>query len=1337
MPQAKILIIEDDAIVAQEFAAHCRSWGHEVIGISPSGPRALELSSKTNPTVAVIDIGLKGPMDGIDTASHIRREHGSAIVYVTGRTEADLFERAKKTEPSAYITKPVTISDLQRAIDLAVTRHELETRLVEANEGLEQKVRDRAFDLLRSNDLLRQEIAERKDIEASLRKSEARFRVIFEQAAVGVAEIVSRTGEFVSINRRYCDIVGYTVDEMLTMTFQDITHPEDLQPDLDNMARLTAGEIREFTMEKRYLRKDGSIVWVTLAVTPMWAPGEEPTHHIAVVEDITARKQAEENLRKALDETEHKVAERTTELSQANERLREEIAERERAEQALAENEAKYRLLFDLANDAIFMHPMGSEDHMFPFLEVNRVACEITGFSREELLDRTPLDIMSEPDRSNLEDERQALLETNELLFEKTLVSKDGKHIPVEIHARVFNYNDRPVAISIARDISKRKQEEEQIKFERERLRRVLEIIPGFVSLQAPDYTIKYGNKKFTELFGLHEGRTCHEMICNEQVPCDRCPAREVLDDGKPREREWTSTDGRTYRTYLSAFTDSDGSALVLKMGIDVTEAKQAEAAVQGHLVFLESLLKAIPNPVFYKNLDGVYIECNAAFEDFIGLNRGDILGKTVFDVASSSLAALYHEKDQKLFQSADIQVYEAEVEDTRGNRRTVVFHKAPFFDTQGDLAGLIGTILDITERKRAEEALLESEARLDLALKSAEIGLWDADIRTGRVVRNEISERMHGHAPGEMPPTTGEWLAAMHPEDQIEARKQFIACKEGERNTIDLEYRTTHPSGKTAQILSRGKVVERSEDGTAVRIIGTVQDISARKAAEIALRRNERFLTGIFDAIQDGLSVTDPDYTILRTNKTMERMFPDKLPLAGKKCFDVYHDRSEVCSECPVKQTLVTKEPASETITCRGSDSAIWAYVTVYSYPLIDEDSGELTGVVEYVKDVTEQKKSEEIVRQSLRYRAVADLASGVAHNFNNLLQIVLGNANLALLNLQSGEFSEMQESLEQIVESARFGAETVRRLSTFAKAGDGDRTASDEVFDVRDLVRQAIQMTRPWWKEEPRKRGSTVVVREDLAADCYVSGSKNELFEVSVNLLKNAAEALPKGGAIDVSLKSKDDRVELKVSDDGIGLSSDDLDRLFTPFFTTKLEAGTGLGLAVSRSIVDRHGGHIIVESVEGEGTVVTVTLPRARQVSQSPAVSADKTHSAPFSALVIDDMEPVLTMVKNGLEKHGHTVHTALTGQDGLDIAREIGVDIIICDLGMPTMSGWRVGKAVKDMCGERGIPKIPFIILTGWAEQDKKRKEIEESGVDAVVEKPVSMARLLEIIRDLLY
>ncbi len=179
------------------------------------------------------------------------------------------------------------------------------------------------------------DITDHKRSESRLRESEERFRAIFEQAAVGVAQIETNTGRFYRVNQAYCDIVGYKQEEMTATTFMKITHPDDLQGDLDNMQKLVAGEIREFSMEKRYFRTDGSIVWVYLTVSPMWSIGEEPNYHIAVVEDITERKRAEEELQEAHDLLERRVEQRTAELATSNLALRKEIAERTKVEETL------------------------------------------------------------------------------------------------------------------------------------------------------------------------------------------------------------------------------------------------------------------------------------------------------------------------------------------------------------------------------------------------------------------------------------------------------------------------------------------------------------------------------------------------------------------------------------------------------------------------------------------------------------------------------------------------------------------------------------------------------------------------------------------------------------------------------------------------------------------------------------------------------------------------------------------------------------------------------------------------------------------------------------------
>jgi signal transduction histidine kinase/ActR/RegA family two-component response regulator len=383
---------------------------------------------------------------------------------------------------------------------------------------------------------------------------------------------------------------------------------------------------------------------------------------------------------------------------------------------------------------------------------------------------------------------------------------------------------------------------------------------------------------------------------------------------------------------------------------------------------------------------------------------------------------------------------------------------------------------------------------------------------------------------------------------------------------------------------------------------------------------------------------------------------------------------------------------------------------------------------------EMAERRKAEHALLQSERLKAVGELASGVSHNFNNLIQIVLGNAQLALINLETGDYASVKSSVEQIVESSHLASGTVRRLQDFALAQPGQSQSKGTFFDFSRMVKQACAMSQIWWKTIPEKAGAVVDLVQDLAAGCKVSGKEHELFEVVVNLIKNAAEALPGGGQILVETAREDGEVVLRVSDTGMGIEPDNLAKVFEPFFSTKHGHGAGMGLASSFGIVSRHSGTISVVSEPGTGTTFTVRFPSVGEVApdvpvREPPIGLHK------RILVIDDMQPITALLATGLAEYGQTVYTALSGADGLHVLEEHPVDVVICDLGMPGMNGWDVAATIKDLCTEKSIPKPCFIILTGWNDQAEADDKMAASGVDVVIQKPVDVANLLQIIRDL--
>ncbi len=388
------------------------------------------------------------------------------------------------------------------------------------------------------------------------------------------------------------------------------------------------------------------------------------------------------------------------------------------------------------------------------------------------------------------------------------------------------------------------------------------------------------------------------------------------------------------------------------------------------------------------------------------------------------------------------------------------------------------------------------------------------------------------------------------------------------------------------------------------------------------------------------------------------------------------------------------------------------------------------------FLTDTSYRKLAEEAAVHTERLKAIADLSGGVAHHFNNLLQIVMAGASLSLADLESGDLTGIKTTLEQILEGASRGSEMVKRLQTFANIRADITEEEAAIFDIAATARNAAEISKPLWKAEPEKKGIKVNLLLDLEEGCLVQGKENEMFEVLVSLISNAAEALPAGGAIEVKAGKEADEVVVRIRDTGIGITEDDLPRVFQPFWSTRgVGIGKGMGLAVTHGLVKRHGGTISVQSKAGEGTTFTIRLPLAPAPvtkTEQPPISTAK---ASLTILIIEDELHIATLLERILTKAGHRVFKTLSGEEGLAVAHKEQVDLVICDLGMPGMNGWDVGKAIRSICREKGITKPPFVLLTGWGGQELETEKIAESGTDAVVAKPIDTAALLATVQEI--
>ena len=384
----------------------------------------------------------------------------------------------------------------------------------------------------------------------------------------------------------------------------------------------------------------------------------------------------------------------------------------------------------------------------------------------------------------------------------------------------------------------------------------------------------------------------------------------------------------------------------------------------------------------------------------------------------------------------------------------------------------------------------------------------------------------------------------------------------------------------------------------------------------------------------------------------------------------------------------------------------------------------------------IAEQERIREQFSQVEKLSALGELASGVAHDFNNTLAGILGRAQLLQ---RTNDPEKIKRGLEIIVKTAEDGAKTVKRIQDFARQR---RDHNFELVSIDQILHDAREITRPRWKTCAEASNIHITVDLQVESSAMVMGDDSELREVLVNMVFNAIDAMPEGGTLSLITRTVDDSVIIKIVDTGVGMYPEVRSRIFDPFFTTKGKAGLGLGLAVSFGIIRRHGGNIEVESQYGRGTEFRITLPlprlaekvvKAIEVAAPPLPTPDQNVCLPLSErqtrlLVVDDEDFVRDLLRDILEGEHCDVYVAESGSEALALFREAQFDAVFTDVGMPGMSGWELAREIRQL-----DTQIPIAVITGWGEAVGSNEQ-KAAGVDWVVAKPFTADRIAELVRE---
>jgi PAS domain S-box-containing protein len=383
---------------------------------------------------------------------------------------------------------------------------------------------------------------------------------------------------------------------------------------------------------------------------------------------------------------------------------------------------------------------------------------------------------------------------------------------------------------------------------------------------------------------------------------------------------------------------------------------------------------------------------------------------------------------------------------------------------------------------------------------------------------------------------------------------------------------------------------------------------------------------------------------------------------------------------------------------------------------------------------DISGRKEEEALAISKEKRKALEETAGGIAHNFNNILQVILSGAQLIKSDLSAGagNLSEVSEVLELILKNCRIGAQIVKRLGVFAGTIQDYARLNYELFDLADAARSALAYIEDWRANGYAGPGELIKFHMDIENDLYVSGSKNEMSRVISVLIKNAFESIQSTGNISLAVRSDADTAILEVSDSGVGVKQDHQEKIFTPFFSTKTSVGSGLGLPVAMKIVEDHGGRITFRSLETQGSVFRIQLPKVCPVFEGNIIPASQMTLGTKKILLIDDDKTVLNFLRKRIKRLGYDVYDANSAFEGLRKFKDESVDVIVCDLALPGMNGLGIAREIKQICLANDIVKPLFIILTGWNVDPSKKDKFLEFGIDEILQKPVDISRIISII-----
>lgn len=1190
------------------------------------------------------------------------------------------------------------------------------------------------------------DITSREQARIALAESEAKYRLLFTNNPQPLWVHDQAGLRFLAVNDTAVAHYGYSRAEFLAMRVSDLLLPED-QGDLPDCLA-PASPVPELSGALRYRCKDGTMRWMDMATHAMVFEGRAAC--LVVGSDITARKQIE---------------------------------------LALQESEARYWRLVEQSPEAIVVHDGKAVVYASP------AALEMVGLvTAEEIIGQPILSFLRAADRPLVQQRMAQVFQRNLPTPSVTLpvVRPDGQELVVELSGIPIQYQGRPAVQVILQDITERTRLAAALQTSEARHRSLVETSPDAVFLLDLDGRILFCNQQGALLHGVaHPDDLVGVSALRFVAPADHTHFQAALqrtsEAGSIYNVEYTLVrhDGSQYAIEFNATLLRDAAGApqtLLAIKRDISARKQAEQALRESETLYRSLIETSPDAIILTTVEGDILLCNERAAILYGFDNAITMrGSNTFGLVDPEEQQTARELVRASLRFQAGPEYQSMMLRRDGSSFPAAVNMSVLHNVAGHTTALLGISRDISAQLRIEDTLrtyaLQQTAVADLGRQALVVQDLSALMQTAAATCTELldteyagileyvaaGDLFRGWASIGLPNPTSYPLSgtgpsqsayALHSAEPVilldlatETRFQLdpVLQEHGIVSGVALAIRGGgQPFGVLSVHTARRRTFTPAEIGFLQSIANLLGNAVASRRAEEGRVKLAHTLGLLLESVGEGIYGLDHEARctfINRAGATMLGYSP--ADLLGRALHPIIHhsypDGSPYPAEdCPILQTLATGR------RCQVTDVILWQHdgsplpVDYFSYPILED--GVHTGAVVTFVDIRARRQAEAVRRAGLAAEeanaAKNEFLSRMSHELRTPLNAVLGFAQI----LEMGTLTPAQtESLGYILRAGRHLLTLINEVLDITRVESGQVTIEQVPVTVGDLLQESLDLVRPL----AALRQVQLTLELPEATLPSVRGDRLRLLQVLLNLLTNAVKYNRLGGAVTLRCESAADRIHILVRDTGPGLTPAQVARLFTPFERLGAEQseieGSGLGLALSRRLVEAMEGTIGVTSVPGQGSTFWVNLAAGGVVPPVPVVvpaggaPVVRPAGVTRTVLYIEDNVSNLRLVERILESRPNIkLLAAMQGQLGLDLALEQAPDLILLDLQLPDLPGAEVLRRLR---ANPLTAATPVVIVSADATPAQMAR-LRRAGADIYLTKPLDVRQLLEVVDALL-